>query len=292
MTHHGIFEGFDKDLPASLSPTILSYLRKDLGYEGIIISDDLIMGAIQNMFGDKESLILGINAGLDLLISTNGKTWFVDFIETCVQEGKITTARIDEAVKRILKIKCRPGFGEIPSQKPFVKAEGDSLAKKIASQALVWHQGDPQLFPMKIQADTRLGIIMGNPARLVMSDATNLYDDLSFKDTLKSQGLNNPMREAIMPWNPTHEEEVSVGDIAIISDIILVSTVNAYRFTGQEKALNYIRSMNPDKHIIGIASRSPHDVNILEKYCDTVIASSGITPFQIEALMSSLFTKA
>lgn len=291
MTHHGVFEAFDKEYPASLSPTILKYLREELQFKGLIISDDLIMGAIQNLFGDEESLILGINAGLDLLISTNEKRWFVDCIEKAVQEGKVSEERINESVQRILEVKCRKDFGILPQSKPFVKAEGDALAKDIAQQGIVWHKGERSNYPLKVDSETRLGIIMANPARLVMSDATNLYDDISFKGTLLQQGFNNPMREAIMPWAPTHEEEISVGDIAIISDLVLVSTVNAYRFTGQEKALQYIREMNPGKHIIGIASRSPHDVNILEKYCDTVVASAGITPFQIEALMSILFAK-
>lgn len=291
MTHHGIFEAFDKEYPASLSPTILRYLREELKFDGLIISDDLIMGAIQNQFGDEESLILGINAGLDLLISTNGKRWFIDFIEKCVKEGKVSEERINESVQRILKVKCRENFGLIPTEKPFDKAKGDTLSKEIAQAGIIWHKGDKDKFPMTLSEETRLGIVMGNPARLVMSDATNLYDDISFKATLLQQGFQNPMREAIMPWAPTHEEEISVGDIAIISEVVLVSTVNAYRFTGQEKVLKYIREMNPNKHIIGIASRSPNDVTILDKYCDTVVASAGITPFQIEALMSILFEK-
>lgn len=291
MTHHGIFEAFDKELPASLSPKVLGYLRNELKYEGLIISDDLIMGAIQNQFGDEESLILGINAGLDLLISTNAKRWFVDFIEKSVNEGEIAESRINEAVTRILAVKCRPGFGDIPSTKGFDKATGDKLAKEIAEAGIVWHKGDKANFPITIEEDTRVGFIMGNPARLVMSDATNLYDDLSFKWTLKGQGFTNPIREVILPWAPTPEEIISIGDIGVITDVLVVSTVNAYRYTGQEDALKYIRKANPNKHIVGIASRSPEDAKILENYCDTVVASSGITPFQIEGLLSLLFTK-
>ncbi len=56
MTHHGIFEALDPDLPASLSPKVIGYLREKLGFKGLVVTDDLVMKAILNEYGEKESI--------------------------------------------------------------------------------------------------------------------------------------------------------------------------------------------------------------------------------------------
>ena len=59
---------FDQEIiPSSLSKNVLSYLRKDLNYNGVIISDDMVMKGVEK-FGKLEAIIMGIEAGLDMFI--------------------------------------------------------------------------------------------------------------------------------------------------------------------------------------------------------------------------------
>lgn len=290
MTHHGIFETFDKDYPASLSKKILTYLRKELGFKGLIISDDLIMKAILNEYGEKESIKLAINAGVDLIISTCAGTWFIDYVYDCVIKGEIEQVRIDESVRRILEYKKKSDAGNIPDQKTFDSTYGKELSANIASKGLILYKGNEEDLPIKMDEKDKLGIVFANPARLVMSDATNLYD-ISFKDIIMSKGYHENIKEAIMPWHPTDEEIISLADVGIISEVLIFTTVNAYNFERQIEVLKEFRKYCPSKKVISIATRSPMDAKILAKYSDHVIITGGLTPSILEGVANVIFGK-
>jgi len=287
MTHHGIFDAIDADNPASLSKKAMTYLRKDLGFEGLVVTDDLIMKAILNEYGERKPIQMAINAGADLLITTCADDWFVDYVEEEVNKGTISSEKIDSAVKRILAYKERLFSEPMPEKKVFSKKEGDTLSKKIAMKGIILYKGEETQLPLNLE-NKKLGILFGNPARLVMSDATNLYD-LSFKDVIREITGHENIKEVIMPWHPTHEEIISLADIGIISDIILFTTVNAYHFERQVDVLKEVRKYCPNKIIIGVASRSPMDAKILSEYCDYVIVTGGITNSIFEAVAECVF---
>jgi len=286
MTHHGIFEAMDPDKPASLSSKTTAYLRDKLGFKGLIVTDDLVMHAILKEYGEKTPIREAINAGADLIISTFASDWCIDYVEGCVLKGEIDLSTIDKACKRILTYKRDRQVGSISPKKTYEDSEGAALAKKIAEKGLVLYKGASKDFPLKPQG--KLGIIFGNPARLVMSDATNLYD-ISYKDIIGQERGFLGIKEAIMPWHPTDEEIISLVDVAIISDVVIFSTVNAYRFDRQMKVLAEIRKFCPQKMIIAIASRSPMDAPLLAELADYVVVTGGITPYTFKALADNLF---
>lgn len=290
MTHHGIFDAIDPENPASLSKKAMDYLRNDLGFNGLVVTDDLIMKAILNEYGEREPIKRAINAGADLLISTCADDWFVDYVCEEVAAGNISEDRINESVKRILEYKEKLCAEAIPSEKPFSKEDGDKLSKDIAEKGIILYKGEESSLPVDL-TDKKLGVVFGNPARLVMSDATNLYD-ISLKEVITEVTGHTNIKEAIMPWHPVKEEIISLADIGIISDVILFTTVNAYRFDQQIEVLKEIRKYCPNKTVIGVASRSPMDAKVLSEYCDYVVVTGGITNSIFEALSECLFKGA
>lgn len=290
MTHHGIFEALDHEYPASLSKKILTYLREDLGFQGLIVSDDLIMKAVLNEYGEKESIKLAINAGIDLIISTCASEWFVDYVYDCIINGEIEQSKIEESVKRILEYKKKANVGEIPDKKEYDSNYGKELSAKIAAKGLILYKGNQEELPIRINKEDKIGIILGNPARLVMSDATNLYD-ISLKDIIKKKGYHSNIKEAIMPWHPTDEEIISLADVGIISDVLIFTTVNAYRFDRQIEVLKEFRKFCPTKKVISIVTRSPMDAKILAEYSDYVIITGGLTPSILEGVSNAIFGK-
>ena len=93
----------DKDLPASLNPDIVTgLLRNELGYDGVIITDAMNMGAVNGRSG---GIIQAVNAGGDIILMPNDLTSAFYTIEYEVQNGNIKEERIDESVYRILKLK-------------------------------------------------------------------------------------------------------------------------------------------------------------------------------------------
>ena len=93
-------------LPASLSPTMLTNkLRGELGYDGVIITDSLAMGAITQNYSSAESSVLAFTAGADLLLMPSDYIAAYEGILSAVQNGEISMARLDESVLRILRLK-------------------------------------------------------------------------------------------------------------------------------------------------------------------------------------------
>ncbi len=289
MTHHGVFPALDKKYPASMSKKWYDYLRKEMGFKGLTVTDDLIMGAVRSQYGDEEAVIVALAAGADLLMHTALSATYVDIIEKAVKDGRVTTARIDEACMRVLEYKakyCTPAV----EAKIANKYDGDKIAYQIAKKALIKVKDKSKsIFPLKITPETKVGIIFANPARLVMSDAINLYNKLSLEDTVHARTGHTNTKEAIMPWRPTHMEEVSVGDIAMITDLTIFTTVNAYAFEEQVSTLKYIRNCLPNRIIIGVATRSPEDAKILSEYCDAVIVTGGLSQVSLDALVDAMF---
>ncbi len=115
ITH--VFNGnIDPKYPASLSNlTINSLLRDKMGWSGVVITDDMQMGAITKNYGFEESLILAVNAGVDMLIVSSpiaqgDRTIFersLEVIVDAVERGEISMSRIDESYERILEMKNR-----------------------------------------------------------------------------------------------------------------------------------------------------------------------------------------
>lgn len=109
LVSHNITEAMDPEAPASLSPAVHRVLRGTLGFEGVIMTDDLAMKAIRNHIGIDEAAVLAVEAGNDLLCSSNFAAQHQAVLDA-VQSGRISEARIDESVLQILRWKEKLGI--------------------------------------------------------------------------------------------------------------------------------------------------------------------------------------
>ena len=109
LVSHNIIESMDDRYPASLSDIIHDYLRNDLGFDGIIITDDLVMKGITDLYGAKEAAVLAFMAGNDMLLATDYKTQ-ISAISEAFDEGRISEEMIDASLYRILKAKIDNGL--------------------------------------------------------------------------------------------------------------------------------------------------------------------------------------
>lgn len=115
MVSHVFNRNFDSRYPATLSKKIVGMIRDDLKFDGLVVSDDMAMGAIVDSYSFEVALEKAVNAGIDMLVlSNNGKSYdaqiapkAVEIIYSLVQEGRISKARISEAYSRIAAVKGR-----------------------------------------------------------------------------------------------------------------------------------------------------------------------------------------
>lgn len=101
---------FDKDVvPASLSKNAIGYLRNNLGYDGVVISDDMVMKGVAQ-YGMLEAVIMGINAGLDMFIFRNSDDETLNMIEALcrvVEKDENLRSQIVESNRRIANLKSK-----------------------------------------------------------------------------------------------------------------------------------------------------------------------------------------
>ena len=98
------------DLPATLSPAILTErLRKEMGFEGVIMSDALEMAAIRQQYEPGEACILTVLAGSDIIMLPLSYRDSFRAVVDAVRQGRITEQRLEESVRRILRLKYRLG---------------------------------------------------------------------------------------------------------------------------------------------------------------------------------------
>lgn len=96
------------EIPSSLSPVIIQdYLRGELGFEGVVITDALNMGAITDLYTPSEAAIEAVKAGADLILMSPDVKNTAQSVIASVQSGEITEDRIDESVRRILELKIK-----------------------------------------------------------------------------------------------------------------------------------------------------------------------------------------
>ena len=114
MKAHVQFPKLDDQYPATLSYEILSrQLRRDLGFEGVIITDDMTMGAITNQWSTNEAAVQAIQAGADIILfaaEPNAAMAAHGYIVNAVKQGELNEELIDQAVIRTLKLKQKQGL--------------------------------------------------------------------------------------------------------------------------------------------------------------------------------------
>lgn len=131
MTGHLYKSDWDDEYPVSLSEyAIQNILRDSLGFDGIVISDELFMRALSNNYGLEETIVTTINAGTDILLF-NTNIWneqslveyIINLVSDHVADGLIDPATIDESYQRIQELKAEripvsseriTGTGEMP----------------------------------------------------------------------------------------------------------------------------------------------------------------------------------
>lgn len=109
MVSHTIVQALDAELPASLSPAVHQYMREAMGFEGVIVTDDLVMQAITDLYGTGEAAVMAVLAGNDLLCSTDYVTQY-EAVLAAVLDGRIHIDTLNSAVRNVLEWKMELGL--------------------------------------------------------------------------------------------------------------------------------------------------------------------------------------
>ena len=226
-------------LPATMSRTILTdILRGDMGFDGIIVSDALDMAAITENFTVKDTIRLTINAGVDMLIlpavkNTNIFRLVETYVDTAVElaeSGEISETRINESVRRILKLKQKYG---ILDQTDFSVTDGQIAAARegvgspahretewqLAEKSLTLLKNENDAFPLKVKGGEKTLILFAD------SSASRAGTGDLARKLLEERQILPEGAEIIVMKNTRDNEEECIQAAKDADHVILVHRV-------------------------------------------------------------------
>lgn len=282
-------EGVQKEItiPATLSHKILTDLvRKTWGYEGVIITDAMNMKAISDNFGPVDAVVRAVKAGADIILMPVDLNGAFNELVLETKKGIISEKRIDDSVRRILKLKYKLGLMEtkdidlenmIQQARAIVGNEKNLLVEKeVAERSITLLRNSGNLLPLGKETLNKKILIIGGTKDLVNGFVNELKKyhpgNNAFlvinNGTLRGSGsLTSDLKKAIDG-----------------SDIVILMTNNIMSPNSlAEKIVNY----GGDK-VIGIAVRNPYDIMYYPQV-KVYLVQYGWNPCSIKAMVDVLF---
>jgi beta-N-acetylhexosaminidase len=275
-----------QDLPATLSKTVLSGLLRDqLGYQGLILTDALDMGAIKKDRSAAEAAVDAFEAGADMLliagINSDDRAHLADgppALLAAVRAGRVSEARLDASVLRILEAKARRGI--VPGSAvaaPAVdvsalnSANHRALALEVARRAVTLQRDAASLLPLRA-AQRILVVVSDAPTRSLVRD-----------DQLASSLL-----DAVRQFAPSAVGAAapSAIDAARSADVVVFGTFDIGQHADQRAFARAL--VETGKPVIGVSLRGPYDAAAVPEI-GTYLTVYGDRPVHLQAAAEALF---
>jgi beta-glucosidase-like glycosyl hydrolase len=206
MTAHVAFPRIDSSgLPATLSPVLIrKLLRDEMGFDGAVCSDSLLMAGVRDLFGSEGQMALAtLNAGVDVLLDVRDPVEVVDHLVASIENGSLTEARVDEALARITALKQK-AFG----QQPPVPLRTEKKIVRIGfpkPPGPPFDRNDPETIRWAQKIADQVNVLTGAAANVAAADALEVlgnsgHNPLPFNsDVPLAAILLKPFETAIDP---------------------------------------------------------------------------------------------
>ncbi|GCF93282.1 beta-N-acetylhexosaminidase [Enterococcus florum] len=109
MVSHNIISAIDDQNPASISPAVHKVLRKDLGFDGVVMTDDMDMAGLADFISQQKAGLQALKAGNDLILSSSYAQQ-IPYILQAIQQGDYSEKQVDRSVERVLRWKIELGL--------------------------------------------------------------------------------------------------------------------------------------------------------------------------------------
>ena len=231
MTAHIAVTGVlgDSAPPATLSPYFMTdVLRKEMNFRGLLVTDAMTMGGVANRYGDTEPLVLALQAGADILLMPHSVTEAINTVMKAIESGRLTQARIDESVRRILRLKAQAGLRtgrlvDLDAVDTIVNVPARSaVAAEVAEKSITLARDSSSLVPLARTVRRILSI--------TYADGGDLIAGRVFNQELRSAGLR--VTTQTVDSRTTQEELDRLKAQADSSDVVIAA---AYVFPRESR---------------------------------------------------------
>lgn len=282
-------------MPTTLSPVMNGILRNDLQFDGLIVTDAMSMSGLTIYFTQDEASVRAIEAGADQLLKPADTDAAFRGVRDAVKNGRLSEARIDQSVRKILAAKFDLGLVQqrVTSldaiDREVAGKKGLELADDISDQAITLVRNDAKLLPLELGPSSRvfnLAITNGDDRTVVAQP---------FASAMTRGGIK--LDTLVLDDRSSDAEVAKAIDKASRAETVIVSMYGRVR-TGQArslvlpepgtKALNQL--IEKKAHLVGISFGNPY---ILMTFPDlqTYIVAYGDMPSLQEAAAQALLGK-
>ena len=275
--------------PATLSRRILhGLLREELGFEGLIVTDAMDMGAIHQGDALGEDAVRAVAAGADLLLLTSNpddhrrayKSLF-----KAIQSEKLDSDAMAKSVERILFLKRWLSGYPQPDLSVVGCAEHQVVADEIAEHSITLVRDNSGLLPLRLKSDQHIAVVVPKPVDLTPAD-TSSYVTPGLGAALRHYHPN--VDEYMISYAPETDEFVDLLNRLPDYDILILGTLNAYASPSQaEFARQALKLGIPS---VVVALRLPYDL-IAFAEAETYVCTYSILKPSMQALAKGLFGK-
>lgn len=283
MTAHVFFPAFEStaDLPATLSKSVLTGLLRDqLNYKGLLITDDLEMGAITEKYGIADAAARSFAAGADLLLichQLEQQLAAAEKILAMVEQNSVFAQRLEESSARIVRAKRNLSADT-------VGIELKKLAANHEKLVLTSHRTSIRVLP---DQKTMLPVNEREPVLFVIPKISAL---VQVEETHAEQGLEKLIKEyfhqaVTVEYNPKDKKEdilAAVKKLPTLPAKLVFFSYNAHLFKDQVEAGNHLARMF--SHSAVFALRNPYDLKCLPDFAVRAASFSFRTPAIISIL--------
>ncbi|WP_425590618.1 glycoside hydrolase family 3 N-terminal domain-containing protein [Guptibacillus hwajinpoensis] len=279
-------DGTEISLPATLSHKVLTELMRDeMGYEGVITTDAMNMGAIQDHFGSVDAAIRSVKAGTDIVLMPVGLPEVAEGLYEAVKSGDIPEERIEASVERILTLKVNRRI--IKSENPIdvedqikealqtVGSDEHKAVEKEAADKSITLVKNEDVLPLHANSDDHVVVV----GRSFVS---------SLGDAVKAQHANTTVIEANASYTLTDEQRETIAS----ADQIIVGTYSysvGTRSPEHPQMLMVNAIMNEtDAPVIAVGIRNPYDIMAYPNV-DSYLTQYGFRTASFEATAATIF---
>ncbi|MGH2541393.1 MAG: glycoside hydrolase family 3 protein, partial [Ardenticatenaceae bacterium] len=274
-------------LPATLVPGLLQgVLRQQMGFDGVVISDAMAMGAITRASGAMGGTLAAALAGLDLLLLDGPQSVQDEFratLETAISQGILAEATLQQSLARIAALKAWVGAQAQPNLDVVGCTSHRALAQQVADAAVTLVRDEAGLLPLRLPPDARVVVITPQPADLTPADTSSTVV-CTLGEAVRRY---HPRAEEItVAHAPGNEEIAHLQGRAREADLLIVGTLNAFAQPAQAALVRALLATGVP--VIGVAMRMPYDLQLFPAL-PTYLCSYSILEPSMEAVARVLW---
>lgn len=283
MATHAAYDGLTDGLPTTLSPAVLTgLLRAEMGFEGLLLTDAMVMRAMADDHGVAGASARAIIAGADAAMPLVEQTAALAALEAAHSEGRLSHDRVAEALRRTDRLdQWIVAAGSAPSPGP--QPDHAALALEVARRSLTLRSSGALL---PLSRGTSLAVIdcaTRRPSPIEEREPDAGAQTLA--SVLERTGMR--VREVRLSGEPAaaERERTAALEAAVGAEVTILATRDAYLFAEDRELAGALASSG--RPLILVALRNPYDLEVLARPAEAIAAYADV-PATLAALAGAL----